>query len=323
MTIMPTLTRAAAGFALLLGELLVLFLIVASAVALAARRLGAQRLRRLLGGSRGAGALKGIALGFATPFCTYSAIPVLAAMLDAGVRTSTWLGFLLAAPVLDPLIAVALAVIFGPRAALAYTAATFVAILAAATIADAAGLEQPRTRVGAQRVLHAGAPAPVRADGCPVIDPLAGGPPWGGWRAETAHATRDAIALIRGMAAPLVIAVAFAVAIAGFVPADLIAGVAGPGNPLAVPIAAVAGTPFYVSGEAFLPIAAALQDKGMSAGAVFALLIAGAGVNIPELGLLSRMLDLRLLVVLVAAIFAIATLAGYVIPALLAVPGAV
>jgi len=320
-TVTPTLTRAAAEFALLLGELLVLFLIVAAAVALAARRLGAQRLRRLLGGSRGAGALKGIALGFATPFCTYSAIPVLAAMLDAGVRTSTWLGFLLAAPVLDPLIAVALAVIFGPRAALAYTAATFVAILAAATIADAAGLEQPRTRVG--RVLHAGAPAPVGADGCPVIDPLAGGPPWRGWSAETAHATHDAIALIRGMAAPLVIAVAFAVAIAGFVPADLIAGLAGPGNPLAVPIAAVAGTPFYVSGEAFLPIAAALQDKGMSAGAVFALLIAGAGVNLPELGLLSRMLDLRLLVVLVAAIFAIATLAGYVIPALLAVPGSV
>jgi len=320
-TVTPALTRAAAEFALLLGELLVLFLIVASAVALAARRLGAQRLRRLLGGSRGAGALKGIALGFATPFCTYSAIPVLAAMLDAGVRTSTWLGFLLAAPVLDPLIAVALGVIFGPRAALAYAVATFLAILTAATIADAAGLEQPRARVGAQRVAHA--PAPAEPDGCAMIDPLAGGPPWRGWRAETAHATRDAIALIRGMAVPLVVAVAFAVAIAGFVPADLIARVAGPSTPLAVPIAAVAGTPFYVSGEAFLPIAAALQDKGMSAGAVFALLIAGAGVNIPELGLLSRMLDLRLLVVLVAAIFAIATLAGYVIPALLAVPGAV
>ena len=329
MVVVTAMVDAVGGFAVLLGELLVLFLVVATGVALAARRLGIQRLRRLLGGNRTAGALKGIALGFATPFCTYSAIPVLATMLDAGIRTSTWLGFLLAAPLLDPLIAVAMGVIFGPRAALAYAAATFVAILLAATVADAAGLGGPRARVGAKmtagvgaKVAGVGAPSPRTSiaatghDTCAMPDPLAAGPAWRGWRVETGHATRDAITLIRGMAVPLVIAVAFAVAIADLVPRELIVRVAGPDNLLAVPIAAVVGTPFYVSGEAFLPIAAALRDNGMSTGAVFALMISGAGVNVPEIGLLTQLLDVRMLVALVATIFAIATLAGYALPLL-------
>jgi hypothetical protein len=313
------LATIAVDFGWLLGELLVLFLIVASGVALGARRLGVRRLRRALGGNRLVGALKGIALGFATPFCTYSAIPLLVAMLDTGVRTSTWLGFLLAAPVLDPLIAVAISVIFRPQAALAYTLATFAGVLAAAVIADAAGLEHRRARVGppAIRAGHARRSLPTASasgESSCDMDPLPDVAAWQGWSAELRRAVRYAIDLIRGMAVPLIVAVAFAAAITGFVPQRLIVSLAGPDNLLAVPVAAVVGTPFYVSGEAFLPIAAALLDKGMSAGAVFALIIAGAGVNIPEIGLLSGLLDRRLLVVLVASVFAIATLAGYLIP---------
>jgi uncharacterized membrane protein YraQ (UPF0718 family) len=39
-------------------------------------------------------------------------------------------------------------------------------------------------------------------------------------------------------------------------------------NPLAIPAAAVLGTPLYVSTEAFLPIAATLHANGMGLGAV-------------------------------------------------------
>ena len=292
------------------------------------------------------GALKGIALGFATPFCTYSAIPVLVAMLDTGVRTATWVGFLLAAPVLDPLIAVAIAVIFSPQAALAYSAVTFAAVFLAAIVADAAGLDHlvARTRVTApapvdgdggvvavEPRIAAGTPpaAPLAntaagcdptaaaCDGAATTDPLSDTTPWRGWVPEARRAVRYAVGLIRGMAVPLVIAVAFAAAIIGFVPQGLLASLAGPGNPLAVPAAAVIGTPFYVSGEAFLPIAAALLDAGAGQGAVFALIIAGAGVNIPELTLLARLLHPRGLVALVATIFVVATTAGYLIPVLI------
>ena len=99
-------------------------------------------------------------------------------------------------------------------------------------------------------------------------------------------------------------------------PRDPLATVAGPDNPLAVPVAAVVGTPLYVSGEAFVPIAAALRDQGMADGAVVALIIAGAGVNLPELAVLSTLVSRRVLAGVVAAIFVTAIVAGYAIPAM-------
>lgn len=56
---------------------------------------------------------------------------------------------------------------------------------------------------------------------------------------------------------PLGVGAVIAVAVMGVVPRDLLATVAGPGNPFAVPVAAVVGTPLYVSGEALVPTAPA------------------------------------------------------------------
>lgn len=307
---------AAVASVWLLAELAVIFVVVASAVAVAARRLGVLRLRRLLGGRRVTAAVKAIAMGFVTPFCTYSAIPVLVAMLDAGVRTSAWVGFLLAAPVLDPLIFVAIAVIFGPLAAVLYTVATFTGALTAALVADAMAVRARPPDVRASRTPGTRSPRGDRGPGAPCgPDPFGAGPAWQGWPTEARNGVRYALRLIRGMALPLGAAAAIAAAIAGLVPRDLLAAVAGPGNPLAVPVAALIGTPLYVSGEAFLPIAAALRDQGMSDGAVFALIISGAGVNIPELALLGTLLPRRLLTGVAAAIFLVATVTGYAIPA--------
>lgn len=71
--------------ALLLGELVALFFGVAFAIQLFQRRLGPERLRSWMGGTPVASALKGIAVGFVTPFCTYSAIPMLVGLRQAGV----------------------------------------------------------------------------------------------------------------------------------------------------------------------------------------------------------------------------------------------
>lgn len=309
-------TASLIGVAWLILELAALFLIVAGGVALTTRRLGLDRMRRLLGGTRLVGALKGVVLGFVTPFCTYSAIPALVAMFDTGVRTAAWVGFLLAAPVLDPLLAVALAVIFDPGVALAYTAITGTGVVAAAVLADIAGV-RPRTGTSTRRRATA-APAPsVAADPCAVAsrpDPMADRAPWRGWPAEARHAAAYATYLLRDMAVPVGIAAVAAVVIVGVVPEDLLVAVAGPGSPLAVPAAALIGAPFYVSGEAFLPIAAALRQQGMGDGALIALIISGTGVNLPELTVLSRLLEPRLLVALVAAVFMIACVAGVIIP---------
>lgn len=325
------LGRVAVDFGVLLVELAVLLVVVAGLLALAARRVGLVRLHGWLGGSRLAGAMKGILVGFTIPFCTYSAIPVFVAMVGAGARTATVAGFLLSAPVLDPVVLAVLALLFGWEATLAYAAVTFATVLAVALLADAAGVERqlrppavlatvPPSRRDPDRPHGAGRqpagdalPRPTVCAPDPFTDPTA----WQGWRAESRSAVAYAFHLARGLALPMVAAVALAAAIVGFTPDDLLARVAGPDDPLAVPTAALLGVPFYVSTEAFLPIAAALHDAGMGVGAVFALVISAAGVNLPELGLLSRLMTRRLLALYTAAVIGIAIAAGELIPWLL------
>lgn len=60
-----------------------------------------------------------------------------------------------------------------------------------------------------------------------------------------------------------------------------------------------------------IPIGLALIEKGMSVGAVLALIIGGAGASIPELALLSAIFKKRLLAAFVVTVFAIAVAAGY------------
>lgn len=61
--------------------------------------------------------------------------------------------------------------------------------------------------------------------------------------------------------------------------------IAGPDNPLAVPVAAISGIPLYIRTETAIPIGMAPTGKGMSIGAVISLIIGGAGMAIPEMTL--------------------------------------
>ena len=104
----------------------------------------------------------------------------------------------------------------------------------------------------------------------------------------------------------------------GFVPTEIISRFAGPDNPLAVPVAAIIGVPIYIRAETMIPIGLALIEKGMSVGAVLALIIGGAGASIPELTLLSAIFEKKLLAAFVLTIFAIAVAAGYLANLLMA-----
>jgi uncharacterized protein len=310
------ISHVAVDFAVLFVELLALLLAVSAVLALVVRRAGLGRLHRWLGGSPAVAALKGAGLGFVVPFCTYSAIPLFVGMVDTRVRSATWAGFLLAAPLLDPLVLAVLVVLFGWQATLAYAVVTAVVVLLLALAADALGVG--RGLRPARQPIRAAAHASATAAhaGCEG-DPFSDDHPWRGLRQELPPAGRYAWSLVRGLAAPMAVAVAIAAAIVGFVPEQLLGQLAGPDNPLAVPVAAALGAPFYVSTEAFLPIAAALHAGGMALGPAFALVISAAGINLPELALLTKIMRPRLLIAYTAAVVSAAVAAGYLIPLLL------
>ncbi|WP_295647033.1 permease [uncultured Corynebacterium sp.] len=76
----------------------------------------------------------------------------------------------------------------------------------------------------------------------------------------------------------------------------------------------VLGVPLYVRGETMLPIGLALSSAGIGLGAVFALMIGGAGASIPEVSMLTAMFKPRLAVTFVVTIIVTAIAAGYLIP---------
>src|SRR5699024_11627401 len=93
----------------------------------------------------------------------------------------------------------------------------------------------------------------------------------------------------------LVIGVLIGAIIHDFIPAEFITSIAGDEHPFAIPIAAIVGIPMHIRVETMIPISEALVSKGMSRGAVIALLIGGAGAGLPAVLLLNKLFHPRLM----------------------------
>ena len=300
------------GAALLVAEMIALLLVVTLAVTLLQRRLGDATIRRWMGGPPRRAALKGIAVGFITPFCTYSAIPVLVGMRQAGVRPAGYAAFIFAAPVVDPVMIGVLAIIIGPAGAAVYLATAFAAAFLLALIVDAVDIAPHLKPVPAL----VGSPDPPSSPAQPrTLSPPAScsspdEAPWAGWQSEFPAAWRHAVTLLRSMAWLIAAGVGAGLAIGLLVPTEALVGIAGAHNPLAVPAAAAAGIPLYFGTELFIPIGDALHSKGAGTGSIVALVIAGAGANLPEFALLTKVARGRVVGAFFAYVFVVAMAAG-------------
>lgn len=310
---------------LLLLELLILFFVVAFAIQLLQRRLGPDRLRSWMGGPPVLSALKGIAIGFITPFCTYSAIPMLVGLRQAQVPPAGYVAFIAAAPVLDPVLFGALALIVGLKAAVLYAAIAFTGAMALALVAQHVGIERHLKPLPS--IVNAPVAAGVAAargtssdgghdaggsgDGSGAIGGC--GVPEGSWqglRQESTQAARAAIALLRSVGVLLLIGVAIGLAIEAAVSPEDVARLTGNRDLLSIPLAAALGTPLYFQTSLFVPIADALGQAGVGIGAIVALTISGAGANVPEFIILNKLADTRLIAIFFAHVFGVALIGG-------------
>lgn len=306
----------------LILELGALFFTVAFLVHFSQAWLGEERLRRWMGGPPVLSALKGIGVGFVTPFCTYSAIPMFLGLQRAGVSPAGYVAFIVAAPVLDPILFGALVLIVGWSAALIYLAVAFVAAMSLALVAervDAARFMKPVTAsvpVGSSRVPAMAAVGGGPAEGEQCDDGCGPTREWRGWRKEAREAAGAALSLLRRLGPVVLLGVGIGVGIELFVPPDFVASVAGGDNPFAIPVAAGLGTPLYINTELFVPIADSLAAVGVGIGAIVSLTIAGAGANLPEFVILSRLARAKVLVVFVGYVFAVAIVGGFLAQAI-------
>ena len=296
----PTVHPLIRDALVLFAELFLLFVGVSFGLNMLRRRVGDERLRTLMGASPIGAALRGIGVGFITPFCTYSAIPVLVSLRRAGVSPAGYAAFIVAAPVLDPILFGALAIIVGVPAAIIYLVVVFTASMGLALLAE---------RVDLDRFMKPLSPADVDGRSQPDID--AG--PWRGLKREWRPAMLSARALLRTMLPLLALGVLIGLAIAAFLPAETVARVPVLSGDAAIPAAAAVGTFFYINTELFVPIADGLRAAGIGIGAVVALTIAGAGANVPEFVMLARLTSRKVLAAFGGYVFVVAMAAGLLV----------
>ena len=237
--------------------------------------LSIERTRAVLGGRReGIANVAAAGLGVATPFCSCSAVPVFIGFVAAGVPLGVTLSFLIASLLVNEVAVVLLFGMFGWRVAALYAAAGLVIAVVAGSVLGRLHLDRwIEPFVFQASVGSSEGPSPS-------ID-----------LAERVDLGREEVARITRKILPyLLIGIGLGAIIHGWVPQSFFVRYAGPGNPLAVPVAVLLGVPLYSNAAGILPLVEALYAKGLGMGTLLAFMMAVVALSLPETILLRRVL---------------------------------
>jgi len=300
MTAINDLFTAGQFFLVIAAELIILFIGISFLVGLIREYVPEEKIKAALKNRKyGVGNVLGAGFGALTPFCSCSTIPLLVGLLDVGIPFGIAYSFLIASPLLNPVIFFLLLALFGIVPTLIYTAIAFSIAVISGILLDRAGYAKYVKAVTLEK---------TAACDCHTEDQSASSV----HKARFIRSLGFAFTLFRQVVPYLILGAAIGAFIYGFVPDDLIIAVAGPENPLAIPIAAIIGVPMYIRAETIIPISAVLVGKGMGIGAVMALIIGGAGASIPEVTLLASIFEKRLVAAFVVTVLGVAILAGVI-----------
>ena len=279
-------------FVMLFFELLTLFIIVSFIVSLIQQVVSEEKIKRFLSKPNQAiSYVLGMVFGAMTPFCSCSTIPILAGLLNSKVPFGPAVSFLIASPLMNPLMIFMLWALLGWKVAIVYFIVLAIFSILTGFVFSKMNLAETYKGVN------------VKGDG--FFANKTG--------SRVKHALNDAWAFLYPMLPYLFIGVFIGAFIYGFVPETFITIYASGGGIISVFIASIIGIPMYIRPETMLPIAEALASKGMSLGTVVALIIGGAGASIPEVVLLSKLFKKKFVISFVIAILVVAISTGLMV----------
>ena len=230
-------------------------------------------------------------------------MPAFIGFVAAGVPLGVTLSFLIASPLVNEIAVVLLYGLFGYRIAALYIVAGLSLAIVAGFVLGRLHLE----RYVEPWVLEAAAVAPGGAQG--ELRPT--------W-SERIELGIDEVSTIIGRVWPyLLAAVAVGAVIHGWVPTDFFTEVAGPNNPLAVPVAVLVGVPLYSNAAGVMPLVEALHASGMAMGTLLAFMMSVVALSLPELILLRRVLRPQLLATYVGVVASGIVLIGFLFNAVI------
>ena len=279
-------------FLMLFFELLSLFIVVSFIVSLIQQVVSEEKIKKLLSTpNKAVNYILGMIFGAVTPFCSCSTIPILAGLLNSKVPFGPTMSFLIASPLMNPLMIFMLWVLLGWKVAIVYFVVLAFFSIFTGLVFSRMNLAETYKGVN------------VKGDG--FFANKSG--------SRFKQALNDAWAFLYPMLPYLFIGVFIGAFIYDFIPEEFITKYASGDGFISVFIASVIGIPMYIRPETMLPIAEALVSKGMSLGTVVALIIGGAGASIPEIVLLSKLFKKKFVVSFVIAILVVAIATGLIV----------
>lgn len=299
---MPTITpemlqQTLNMFAFLAVELTLLFLLIRYLVGVLQLYIPPQKIQSILSAKRGKGYIVAALLGAITPFCSCSTIPFLKGLLRAQAGFGTMLVFLFASPLLNPIIIGLFAVTFGLKVTVFYFVVAMGVSVVAGYLLEKAGFEK-----------YIKAEAYIQPKTTTCGSTCSGKTPEPNKWLKIWHSTWVDFKKVLPY---LLLGIAIGSMIYGFMPTELVAKVSSENNPFAIPVAAVIGIPLYIRAEAVIPLSAALAAKGMSLGAVMALIIGSAGASLTEVILLKSIFKNQMIIAFLTVILSMAVGAGF------------
>ncbi|MEN6442189.1 MAG: permease [Methanoregula sp.] len=259
-----------------------------------------QKVKKWVAGrTEGMGNVLAALLGIPTPFCSCSAVPLFIGFVESGVPLGITFSFLIASPLINEVAAAMLLAMFGWQIALIY-------IVSGLIIAILAGIIIGR--------LHMEGQVEDFVWKCKMYD---GAEKVMTWRDRVNFGISESKSITLKVLPYILAGIGIGAIIHGYAPADFLVNIAGPDNPLAVPIAVLIGVPLYSNAAGMIPIMEVLTAKGMAMGTALAFMMSVIGLSLPEMIILRKVIKVRLLLLFAGILFVSFTLTGYLFNAML------
>lgn len=246
-----------------------------------------RRLARLMTGSNAfTSALRGVIFGLPLPVCSCGVVPLYRSLNSKGVPPAAAMAFLVATPELGMDALIISVPLLGVRIAV-------IRVIAAVIVAMVAGLVAGWLTRGAQTELAPDSPLAAESS------------------RSFGQAMRYGFVESVDDLGPWIV---FGLLLAGALEPLLTPGIAAAlPRMMEVPILAVVATPLYICASGATPVAAVLLAKGLSAGAVLAMLISGPASNVTTFGAVRAAHTLKHAILLVATIPIASILVGWIV----------
>jgi len=277
-----------------------LLAVIVFAVAIVRTFITPQKVKKWVAGrTEGMGNVIAALLGIPTPFCSCSAVPLFIGFVESGVPLGITFSFLIASPLINEVAAAMLLAMFGWKIALIYIVSGLIIAIIAGIIIGRLHLESEVEEFVWKCKIHDNPDKPMT------------------WNDRLAFARSESQEITVRVLPYILLGIAIGAVIHGYAPADFLVNIAGPGNPLAVPIAVLVGIPLYSNAAGMIPIMEVLTAKGMATGTALAFMMSVIGLSLPEMVILRKVIKVKLLAVFAGILFISFTLTGYLFNVLL------